>query len=74
MEVRMKGGNKGIQIKRPVETVWRNLARMARKPKPCHKTHLTLHTESHWGLTGSIQIKKMEKCKCLGKKIRLKLN
>lgn len=74
MEGRMKGGNKGIQIKIPVETVWRNLARVARKPKPCHKTHLTLNTESHWGLIGSIQIKKKEKCKCLEKKIGLKLN
>lgn len=70
----MKGGNKEIQIKRPIETVRTNLARVARKPKLCHKTYLTLNKESHLGLVGSIQVKKKEKCKCLDKKIRSKLN
>lgn len=59
----------------PAEIVQRNLAKVIRKQKPCHKTHLTLKIESHWGIVGSIQIKKKKKkYKCLEKEIGLKVN
>lgn len=57
----------------PTEIVQGNLAKVIRKQKPCHKTHLTLKIESHWGIVGSIQIKKYI-YKCLEKEIGLKVN